>query len=302
MGKILVSGLTNIETTVKVEGFPIEYNPINYNFFGVNSTVSGVAINMGKALTTLGDEVTLISMIGNDIQGNTAITELKNNKINIDYIDNSLEKTCQSVVIYDGDGRRQIHCDLKDVQEKSYDKEKFEKALNECDIAALCNINFSRPYLKKAREMGKLVATDVHVISDVNDEYNTDFMKYANILFMSDENIGDNVEDFVREVISKCDNDIIVVGLGAKGALLYVKEDNFMERFNAVTTRKVVNTIGAGDSLFSAFLHYYNKERNPYLALKKAIVFASYKIGESGAAEGFLTEEELDKLYEKTNN
>ena len=302
MGKILVSGLINIETTVKVEGFPIEYNPINYNFFGVNSTVSGVAINMGKALTTLGDEVTLISMIGNDIQGNTAITELKNNKINIDYIDNSLEKTCQSVVIYDGDGRRQIHCDLKDVQEKSYDKEKFEKALNECDIAALCNINFSRPYLKKAREMGKLVATDVHVISDVNDEYNTDFMKYANILFMSDENIGDNVEDFVREVISKCDNDIIVVGLGAKGALLYVKEDNFMERFNAVTTRKVVNTIGAGDSLFSAFLHYYNKERNPYLALKKAIVFASYKIGESGAAEGFLTEEELDKLYEKTNN
>ena len=302
MGKILVSGLTNIETTVKVEGFPIEYNPINYNFFGVNSTVSGVAINMGKALTTLGDEVTLISMIGNDIQGNTAITELKNNKINIDYIDNSLEKTCQSVVIYDGDGRRQIHCDLKDVQEKSYDKEKFEKALKECDIAALCNINFSRPYLKKAREMGKLVATDVHVISDVNDEYNTDFMKYANILFMSDENIGDNVEDFVREVISKYDNDIIVVRLGAKGALLYVKEDNFMERFNAVTTRKVVNTIGAGDSLFSAFLHYYNKERNPYLALKKAIVFASYKIGESGAAEGFLTEEELDKLYEKTNN
>ena len=254
---------------------------------------------MGKALTTLGDEVTLISMIGNDIQGNTAITELKNNKINIDYIDNSLEKTCQSVVIYDGDGRRQIHCDLKDVQEKSYDKEKFEKALNECDIAALCNINFSRPYLKKAREMGKLVATDVHVISDVNDEYNTDFMKYANILFMSDENIGDNVEDFVREVISKYNNDIIVVGLGAKGALLYVKEDNFMERFNAVTTRKVVNTIGAGDSLFSAFLHYYNKERNPYLALKKAIVFASYKIGESGAAEGFLSEEELDKLYEE---
>lgn len=299
MGKILVSGLTNIETTVKVEGFPIEYNPINYNFFGVNSTVSGVAINMGKALTTLGDEVTLISMIGNDIQGNTAITELKNNKINIDYIDNSLEKTCQSVVIYDGDGRRQIHCDLKDVQEKSYDKEKFEKALNECDIAALCNINFSRPYLKKAREMGKLVATDVHVISDVNDEYNTDFMKYANILFMSDENIGDNVEDFVREVISKYNNDIIVVGLGAKGALLYVKEDNFMERFNAVTTRKVVNTIGAGDSLFSAFLHYYNKERNPYLALKKAIVFASYKIGESGAAEGFLSEEELDNLYEE---
>ena len=43
--KILVSGLVNTETTVKIKKFPIEYFPIDYPFFGVNTRVSGVAYN-----------------------------------------------------------------------------------------------------------------------------------------------------------------------------------------------------------------------------------------------------------------
>ena len=55
MGRILVAGLINIETTVRVDGFPIEYTPVRYPFFGVNATVSGVGYNVAKALTVLGD-------------------------------------------------------------------------------------------------------------------------------------------------------------------------------------------------------------------------------------------------------
>ena len=42
--KILVSGLLNIETTVAVKGFPIEYYPIDYPFFGINSNVSACVV------------------------------------------------------------------------------------------------------------------------------------------------------------------------------------------------------------------------------------------------------------------
>lgn len=45
--------MTNIETTLKVEGFPIAYEPARYLFFGVNTTVAGVGYNISKALTTL---------------------------------------------------------------------------------------------------------------------------------------------------------------------------------------------------------------------------------------------------------
>ena len=76
-----------------------------------------------------------------------------------------------------------------------------------------------------------------------------------------------------------------------------VHDDNFVSRFPAVQTRPVVNTIGAGDALFSAFLHAYMQSRNPIDAIKKAIVFASHKIGGTSAAEGFLSDSELEKLY-----
>ena len=33
----------------------------------------------------------------------------------------------------------------------------------------------------------KIIVTDVHVLADINDDYNRDFMQHANILFLSDE-------------------------------------------------------------------------------------------------------------------
>ena len=94
--------------------------------------------------------------------------------------------------------------------------------------------------------------------------------------------------------------EILVIGLGAEGALLAVREDNFIERIPAVSTRPVVSTIGAGDSLFSSFVHTYLQARDPYEAIRKAVVFASHKIGEKGAAEGFLNQNGLDRLYLET--
>jgi ribokinase len=38
-------------------------------------------------------------------------------------------------------------------------------------------------------QRGKLIASDVHAISDLNDPYSRDFMSYAHILFMSHENL-----------------------------------------------------------------------------------------------------------------
>ncbi len=50
-------------------------------------------------------------------------------------------------------------------------------------------------------------------------------------------------------------------------------------------------------TLFSTFVHGYARTHDPDMALRKAIVFASYKIGEVGAAQGFLDARRLDALY-----
>ena len=42
MDRILVSGLINVETTLRVDDFALDYEPVRYPFFGIKSSVSGV--------------------------------------------------------------------------------------------------------------------------------------------------------------------------------------------------------------------------------------------------------------------
>jgi ribokinase len=299
MSRILVSGLINIETTLRVDGFPIYYSPVRYPFQGVNATISGVGYNIAKALTRLGDEVAFLSIIGRDASGQQIRAELDQDGIEDSYILVDMLQTAQSVILYDDTGRRQINVDLKDIQDKTYPLDLFERAADGCEILALCNINYSRPMLHPAKKAGKLIATDVHTISDLHDPYNRDFMQAAHILFMSDEALPARPEEWVKKITQTYGAEIVVIGLGGQGALLSVRSDHFIERIPAVHTRPVVSTIGAGDALFSAFIHFYALDHDPYKAIRKAVVFASYKIGERGAAEGFIPHEDLERLYQE---
>ncbi len=290
MARILVSGLINIETTLKVEGFPLPYFPVTYPFFGVNSSVSGVGYNLTKALTTLGDTVTFLSLIGTDLAGQQVRAALHELGVADERVLAQSAHTAQSVILYDPSGRRQVHTDLKDIQEQVYPAELFDSAAAGCDLCALCNINFSRALLARARALGKPVACDVHALGSFDDEYNRDFMAAAEILFLSHERLPVPPEAAAEELYARYQNPVIVIGLGGEGALLRVARDGFVGRFASVQTRTVVSTIGAGDALFSAFLHGYARSDDPYQALKSAVVFASYKIGATSAAEGFLDE------------
>jgi ribokinase len=293
---MLVSGLINIETTLQIPGFPLDYFPVTYPFFGISSSVSGVGYNLAKALTRLGNRVHFLSLIGQDIAAQQVRTKLIEENIPGEYVLAGPEQTAQSVILYEPGGRRQIHTDLKNIQEFTYPLDLFDQALADVDICALCNINFSRPLLQRARQAGKQVATDVHTISDLDDEYNRDFMAAANILFQSDEKLPLAPEEWVRQIWNRYATEIVVVGLGGNGALLGLRETHSLERIPAVQIRPIVNTIGAGDALFSSFIHCYNRGDSPYVALRKAVVFAGYKIGVASAADGFLDAQELEKL------
>jgi ribokinase len=296
---ILVSGLINLEVTLRVDGFPVDYTPVRYPFFGVNSAVSGVGYNVAKALTALGDAVRLLSIVGRDGAGTLVRESLRCDGIGHDLVVYQAERTAHSVILYNRQGQRQINVDLKDLQEQVYPETLLDRAFDGCSTAVLCNVNFSRPLLKAAREQGKLIATDVHAVSDLDDVYNQDFMRYADVLFMSDELLPCAAEEWAGAVLERFGPEVLVIGLGARGVLLGVKSDGFMERVPAVHARPIVSTIGAGDALFSAFIHFYSRSENAYSAIRRAVVFASYKIGKAGAAEGFLGEEPLHDLCKK---
>ena len=114
---IFVSGLVNVESTLKINDFPINYSPVEYLFDGISTNVSGVGYNVSKALRTLGDEVHLHTIVGSDALGHVINHELKEHDIGAEGVYHTLDATTQSIIIYDSAGRRKIYCDLKNVQE-----------------------------------------------------------------------------------------------------------------------------------------------------------------------------------------
>jgi len=301
MNNFLVCGHITIETTVKIENFPIEYSPVEFNFYGNKSAVSGVGFNIVKAIKTLGGNPVFCSIIGNDIYKDIIKNELDKIDVNSEYVLPVIDETSQSIILYN-ENKRKIYLDLKNIQETKYPVNKIENLINDVDIAILCNINYSRELLKIVKNYGKIIATDVHVIHSIDDEYNKDFMEYSDILFLSNENITGKEYEVIHKLIETYKNKIIVTGLGENGLLIYVRDNNQIKHYPAVKTRKIVNTIGAGDALFSSFIYFYNKTKDPFYSIEKAIIFASYKIGEKGAAEGFLTENELLNLADSWQN
>lgn len=297
--RILVSGLINLETTLRVDQFPLTYEPVRFPIFGVQTSVAGVGYNIAKALTALGRQLDLQTLVGQDWVGEVVRQTADREKLPTAGIHPLAPATAQSVILYDPSGQRMIHTDLKDIQERPFPPELFLPALTGCDLAILANINWNRPYLAVARRLGKLVATDVHTIADLDDAYNREFMAAADILFMSDEKLPLPPEAWVQALQDRYGTAVLVIGLGSKGALLAVRADGFCERIPAVYTRPVVSTVGAGDALFAAFVHAYSLSGDPYAAIRQAMVFASYKIGATGAADGFLTAAELAGWVER---
>lgn len=293
--RIFVSGLINIETTVAVREFPIPYYPIDYPFFGVSGNVSGVAFNITRALCALGDTVDLHTYIGDDDDGRRILDTLARDGIDAAHVREELAATAASVVLFDPNGRRQVYCDLKDVQDMHLPVEGPQGAmviesLKTADIAVVCNTNFNRDVLRAARDAELTIATDVHVLADIDDEYNRDFMRMTDILFLSDERLPQSPAEFARRLADRYEPRIIVVGMGAQGALLHTPNNDEMWMLPAAPTRHVVNTVGAGDALFSAFIHFFATGMPPVEALRHAELFAAHKIGFNGASVGFCNE------------
>lgn len=299
--KIYVSGMLNFEATLKVDNFPIYYYPIDYPFFDIDTSIAGPAYNITMALTNFNNDVTISGFVGKDRIGKLILEDLQNKKLSIHRIHTSINDTPTNIVFYDQFGRRQVQCDLKNLQDLELDWKKEKPAIAKSDLLILTNINFNRPLLKEAKKLGKKIATDVNIINDVDDPFNKDFMEAADILFLTNDGLSCNYEDFLIELYNKYHNEIIVLGEGTRGAMILDAKKRVIYHVDAVHTRSRLNTFGSGDALLSCFCNYYLKGYDSLKCLKLATAFASWKIGERGSSKGFLKHTPLLKLYKSLN-
>ncbi|MCR5746593.1 MAG: carbohydrate kinase family protein [Lachnospiraceae bacterium] len=295
MGKFVVAGVTQIETIVKVDKIPIEYSPMTSVPDTIFTSAGGDALNESLALSWLGDKVELLSVVGRNQDMGILNPAGREVTLNTEYVLKILDNTPTQVVLYDKDRREQIFEDNKGLREAEYDMAMVPPMVAACDMVVLSNANFCRPFIDTAVEYEKKIAVNVHTYNPDKEIYNEDFLKHADILYFSDDTLEDEPFDFVRGIADKYKTDIIILGQGAKGLILFDRHRDINLHYDTVKTNEVVNTTGAGNALIACFLHYYQETGDSLLAIKNALLFASYKIGYMGTSNGFMTTEQLEQ-------
>jgi len=301
MARVLVAGMINVETNLRIEGFPLPYYPVAYPFHGVTTNVSGAAWNVGKALAGLGHEVRFVSLVGDDALAGLARRDVREAGVDDRYVLTVTGATCQSVILVDPDGRRQVHTDLKDLQEPTtvYPAETLAEAMDGCDVAVVGNMNMCRDILRRVRAEGIPTAIDVHVVRDLHDAYDREFLAGADTLVVSDEGLdGRDPHEYLRAIQEIYPAATVILGRGADGATVRHRHGDDVEIHDvaAVAPRGVINTVGAGDALLSGYVHAALGGASHRDALVVATTFAGWKVGASGASTGLTGAAHLAEL------
>jgi sugar/nucleoside kinase (ribokinase family) len=284
-GPIVVAGVANVQQIVPVDSFPVSYTPVRYLPHRLRLEAGGVGLNVARSLRVLGSAVRMAAFVGPDPAGVIVRAELERAELlGPGLVETSGTPT--SAVLIDPGGARQVHTDLKDLPESRYPPELFAEILAGAQLAVVSTVGFARPLLDIATAAGVPVAADVQTVTGLDDTYDQPWLEAANVLFCSAERLESDPVAFARAALDRFPVRIVVVGLGADGAQLAVR-DQPIRRLPAVAPHGVVDTTGAGDALFAGFLHSLLATDDPEAALARAVVVAGCTVGTTGTRPHF---------------
>ena len=297
MSRFLVAGFIQIETIVKVDKLPVPYSYFTSVPDMIHTDLGGAGYNEARALTWLGNQVDFMSMIGKEVDYRELEAHANQDGkalLNFAYVLPRLDSMPTAVIMY-ANGEKQIFEDVKDIRTVEYDRMLFERQIQDKDMILISDCNFCRPLIDLAKRYDKPLAVNVRSLSREGSKPKADFLQAADIIYASDDDMECDPYECINECREKYDPEIMIVGVGSRGVILYTKKDNSILEYKPVKTEEIVNTVGAGNAMFSAFLHYYVKTGDAKEAIKNALMFAACKIGYVGTSRGFMTEEEIEQ-------
>ena len=268
----------------------------------VKYRAGGKGINVSKVLKNLGIESTAIGYVAGFV-GDFIINDLKKDGINSEFVE--LEGCTRINAKVNGND---IETELTGVS-PTISKENLEKLiqkmseLKDGDILVLAGSIPGTVASDIYKRLSKNVKAKVEIVLDTRGNliqenmYNNLFIK-PNIHELR-EMFGEKLET-KEEIVNKCkyflDKGIknVILSRGGEGALL-VNKDFVLEA--SVPKGKLINSIGAGDSMVAGFVAGYTKGMSIEDSFKLAVASGSATAYSYGLAE----KELIEKLYLEIN-
>jgi sugar/nucleoside kinase (ribokinase family) len=278
MSRIAVAGALTICVTRPVERFPVPLAVGRVDNGGLTVAPAGTGWRVTRTAQALGDEVVFATYVGRDPLGALAIGALRGHGL---YGPTTLRCTTQprTVVLYDPDGNRCGVSDLRSTPRLRYPADRFDAATAGFDFAVLTNIEFTRSLIPLAVERGLPFATDLHVINSIDSDHNRPWMAQAHVLACSHEELPCSARDWIGQVWQRFGTPVVLVGCGADGAVVGVRDSGAIWQVRPSTPRGVRYQSGAGDTLLGSFVHHYVASGDAVSAARHAVLTAGWFIG-----------------------
>ena len=236
--------------------------------------LGGAPLNVAFRLMQLGDEVAMISSIGNDNLGKEILERLKKDNFNLEEIQiNNSYNTGYVNVTLDKKGSatyeilQPVAYDYIDFNETTVQKLKDADAFIFGSLA--CRNENSRITLQQLLPYAKKKIFDVNLRRPhYNYSLIKDLMCKADMIKMNDEELFELSEEFNSpfnsleqnvKFLSKLTNTTEICVTKGKFGALFFQDGKFY--YNSGFKVKVEDTVGAGDSFLATFLHYKTENK-----------------------------------------
>lgn len=284
------------------------FGEVLWDVFPTHKKIGGAPLNVANRLKSFGNDVTMISAIGQDENGEKLLNYIK--AVGIDHsciqVHNEY-KTGKVKVLLNEKGSASYDIKYPRAWDKIRLTEINKKALENSDAFVFGSLaardESSRNTLYKLLELAKYKIFDLNLRSPYyTKELLIKLMNEADFIKFNDDELYEgsgylgskyrSMEQNIRFISQKTNTKHICVTKGHHGAVL-LYDDKFY--YNSGYLIKVIDTVGAGDSFLGSLISQLLNKVNPQESIDFACAFGAM-VAQSEGANPKITESEINKF------
>ena len=296
--KILVVGSANTDLVIHTEKMPKIGETLSGSNFAVNA--GGKGLNQAVAISKLGNDVSFLGAVGNDINGTMLVDTLKG--YGIDFIGKRVDGVATGtavITVVNGDNCIILDEGANGTVSPQLAEENAEKIKNS-DFVVL-QLEIPLETVVKVCEIAKEGSTKVILNPAPYKELPKEIYSMVDYL-IPNEHEAEDITGIELNCEENCINAInkireygvknVIITLGEKGSAYNIEEKTF---FSPAVKCNVVDTTCAGDSFIGALLVKLSQNKPLDEAVKFASKVASVTVSREGAAKSVPYIEEISE-------
>lgn len=279
-----------------------------WDIFPDKKVIGGAPLNVALRLHSLGDQVSIISSIGHDVDGEALLAYLKEQQLSTDAIQKDSELPTGNVQVHLDHNNtasytisEPVAWDHITISQDDIEQIKLSDAFIYGSLS--CRKNISKNTLLTYLSHAKFKVFDANLRTPFYTlQVIVELMNLADLIKLNDEEIEEicqfldietnSIEDQITQLAAITNTDHICVTLGANGAILYTNSEFYRSKGYKVIVK---DTVGAGDSFLASLIHQMVLKVDSQKSLEVSCAIGSLVASKNGATAK-VTNEEIIQL------